>query len=309
MKKSLFKKPKTSKNIRKNTEKRKEPNEDPALESLVSDDEDYESVLNNEGFRRKRIKKASSAILSAQSEKKSDKIFDLKKKEIIESSVYQASRSSQLTNPKDMGATAINEIDTEHDRDALAVEKRAKTETKYNDSNEYRGMASYTKFTDKKESTLGSKARIGPARASSNIRVTCRFDYQPDICKDYKETGYCGYGDSCIFMHDRGNYKSSRQIDKEWEEEQRKLKEAELKQELEAISKKEDKKIPFACLICRSDFTRPVVTKCKHYFCEKCAMEHFKKSPKCFACGASTNGIFNVAKEIISQKKGDPENI
>lgn len=24
-----------------------------------------------------------------------------------------------------------------------------------------------------------------------------RFDYQPDICKDYKETGRCGYGDSC----------------------------------------------------------------------------------------------------------------
>jgi hypothetical protein len=26
-------------------------------------------------------------------------------------------------------------------------------------------------------------------------------------CKDYKETGRCGYGDSCKFMHDRGDYK------------------------------------------------------------------------------------------------------
>lgn len=35
---------------------------------------------------------------------------------------------------------------------------------------------------------------FGPKQASANIRVTCRFDYQPDICKDWKETGYCGYG-------------------------------------------------------------------------------------------------------------------
>ena len=34
----------------------------------------------------------------------------------------------------------------------------------------------------------------GPVRATEHIRISCRFDYQPDICKDYKETGYCGYG-------------------------------------------------------------------------------------------------------------------
>lgn len=32
----------------------------------------------------------------------------------------------------------------------------------------------------------------GPLRASTNVRMTVRIDYQPDICKDYKETGYCG---------------------------------------------------------------------------------------------------------------------
>ena len=31
-------------------------------------------------------------------------------------------------------------------------------------------------------------------RASANIRSTVRWDYQPDICKDYKETGFCGFG-------------------------------------------------------------------------------------------------------------------
>ncbi|KAK9147178.1 hypothetical protein Sjap_007081 [Stephania japonica] len=39
-------------------------------------------------------------------------------------------------------------------------------------------------------------------RESAHIRVFARFDYQPDIYKDYKETGYCGFGDSCKFMHE-----------------------------------------------------------------------------------------------------------
>ncbi len=45
----------------------------------------------------------------------------------------------------------------------------------------------------------------GPLRAPTNMRATVRWDYQPDICKDYKETGFCGYGDNCKFMHDRSD--------------------------------------------------------------------------------------------------------
>lgn len=59
--------------------------------------------------------------------------------------------------------------------------------------------------------------RQGPVRASQNIRVTTRWDYHPEICKDYKETGFCGFGDSCIFIHDRSDYKSGWEIDLEYE--------------------------------------------------------------------------------------------
>jgi RING finger protein 113A len=34
----------------------------------------------------------------------------------------------------------------------------------------------------------------------SNIRQITITDYQPDVCKDYKETGFCGFGDSCKFV-------------------------------------------------------------------------------------------------------------
>ncbi len=54
----------------------------------------------------------------------------------------------------------------------------------------------------------------GPLRGNAYVRVSARFDYQPDICKDYKETGYCSYGDTCKFLHDRGDYKSGWELDK-----------------------------------------------------------------------------------------------
>ena len=49
---------------------------------------------------------------------------------------------------------------------------------------------------------------------STFVRTTIRIDYQPDICKDYKETGFCSYGDSCKFLHDRGDYKAGWELDR-----------------------------------------------------------------------------------------------
>ncbi|XWS09193.1 hypothetical protein CRYUN_Cryun40dG0064800 [Craigia yunnanensis] len=43
----------------------------------------------------------------------------------------------------------------------------------------------------RREQTVASEkagGSHGPLRASAHIRVSARFDYQPDICKDYKET-------------------------------------------------------------------------------------------------------------------------
>lgn len=156
-----------------------------------------------------------------------------------------------------------------------------------------------------------SKMQVGPQRAPANIRVTARFDYQPDVCKDYKETGFCGYGDSCIFLHDRGDYKTGWQLEKEWEEAQRNKTQfgASDPNKYAVESDSDDEELPFACLICRQEFTDPVVTRCNHYFCEKCAMEHHKKSPKCFACGAATSGIFNTAKNMLQRLKQKKERL
>lgn len=206
-------------------------------------------------------------------------------------------------------ATRTQEIDTAHDRDAQAVIDRHMRavenglDDSANDDGLYKGMAGYKSHIQKGE-VSNSKIRVGPMRASANIRVTNRFDYQPDICKDYKETGFCGYGDSCIYMHDRGDYKAGWQLDQEWEAEQRAKKAAlieGLDPEAESSSD-EDDDVPFACLICREPFTRPVVTKCNHYFCEKCALKRYAKTPKCAACQTPTGGLFNAVPKDFLKK-------
>jgi hypothetical protein len=45
-------------------------------------------------------------------------------------------------------------------------------------------------------------------------RTTIRIDYQRDICKGYKDTGFCSYGDNCKVLDNRGDYKQSWQLDR-----------------------------------------------------------------------------------------------
>jgi len=155
----------------------------------------------------------------------------------------------------------------------------------------YRGQANYLKTITKRDGTgSDAKMKTGPIRATAHIRSVTLIDYQPDVCKPYKETGFCGYGDSCKFLHDRGDYLAGWQLD-QLDPDDGQVQEIEEEEEM----------LPFACLICKKEFTEPVVTKCGHYFCMKCAVDRFIKSPKCYACGAATNGIFNKAEKLLAK--------
>lgn len=155
----------------------------------------------------------------------------------------------------------------------------------------YHGKSGYLstihKPKDAKEDRYSMK---GPMRATANIRTITLVDYQPDVCKPYKETGFCGYGDSCKFLHDRGDYLAGWQLDQ-----------MDAEDGAAPVESEEEEMLPFACLICKKEFDEPVVTKCGHYFCMKCAVNRFIKSPKCYACGAATNGIFNKAEKLLAK--------
>ncbi|XP_043195309.1 E3 ubiquitin-protein ligase RNF113A-like isoform X1 [Amphibalanus amphitrite] len=220
---------------------------------------------------------------------------------------YRSKRTAAREGPNDMGATATVEIDTERDRDDQAIFERAMAVNKElegkADDKVYRGQANYAQYISKRDTPQGNASsggvRHGPIRAPSNIRSTVRWDYAPDICKDFKETGFCGFGDSCIFMHDRTDYKFGWQLEREMDNQTY----GACDNENYEISDDEDH-LPFRCFICRESFKDPIVTKCKHYFCEGCALKEYKKSKRCFVCGVQTHGVFNVAKELLDKLKG-----
>jgi RING finger protein 113A len=130
-------------------------------------------------------------------------------------------------------------------------------------------------------------------------------------------------------LHDRGDYKSGWQLEREWESEQTKKKkkmedsiagfgdedvkptEGEEDDDDKYAIDSDEEDLPFACFICREDFTNPVMTVCGHYFCAQCAMEGTKGTGnKCPICNKQTFGVFNRAHKLlkkIAAKKGITE--
>ena len=137
--------------------------------------------------------------------------------------------------PQDGGATRTLETEPETLTDARAIAERHEAAQKewFLESADtgadklYRGLNNYKDYIAKREGASTNKATAsGPLRQSQHVRMTNVVDYQPDVCKDYKETGYCGYGDSCKFMHDRGDYLSGWQIENQWQAQQKALAES-----------------------------------------------------------------------------------
>lgn len=315
-----------------------------------SDENSDTDLAENLKELKKKFNKRTSHLTQTTRIKKTDEEKDTTlSKDLFVG--FKADKNQKRTGPDDMGATATYELDTEFDRDTQATFERAKKlneelKTKSNDDKVYRGMNNYQQFYELKDTAQGNASSgivrsKGPIRAPTNLRATVRWDYQPDICKDYKETGYCGFGDSCKFMHDRSDYKHGWQLEADWEREQgimtktnpeyyyqerrknKRRRQGEEEPEEDdndddpnkyvikgAHSDDEDSDLPFKCIICRESFVNPIVTKCKHYFCEKCFIQHNKKSTKCFACNKQTQGIFHPANEIIkkmNQLKAKPD--
>ncbi|XP_065213297.1 E3 ubiquitin-protein ligase RNF113A [Planococcus citri] len=269
----------------------------------ASDEEsDDETVVVR---KEKKANYVNPLVQSSGSAKKVEVDNDNSSEDDSVVAMYKSKQTTESELPKDMGATATLEIETETDRDAQAIYE---TSLKINkelkgkeDDKIYRGAANYQQFYEKRDTALGNASsgmvRKGPIRAPANLRATVRWDYQPDICKDYKETGYCGFGDSCKFLHDRSDYKFGWQLERE---EMHQHDSDDDEPSSYEIHDEEDS-VPFKCFICRDSFTEPVVTKCGHYFCEKCALDNFKKSTRCYICNKQTNGVFTPAKKVIER--------
>ncbi|KAF4980274.1 hypothetical protein FZEAL_3686 [Fusarium zealandicum] len=278
-----------------------------------SDDSDYSTSEDESGQRVKRRKK--TAVVTASSKDTATGRQDLS------ATVYAADRNVPITSTND--ATKHTNWYDENSKDDLSAKNLlGSTRTAAKDTQPdgtYKGLANQTTFIQKNPDAP-NRAK-GPVKASTNVRTVTVMDFKPDICKDYKQTGHCGFGDACVFLHDRSDVKQGWQLDREWENVTKGKKnlggtvvasanrnqKEELGEDEAEIAMLE--KIPFACIICKESYREPIVTRCGHYFCEPCALKRYRKDPTCASCGTGTNGVFNSAKRLkkLLEKKKERE--
>ena len=290
----LFKK-RGAKNIRK-----RPPTPPPA----ASDSDSGYTSTEDEGRRVKRRKK--TAIVTASSNTASSKTLT----EDLTATKYAADRSAQISETND--ATKTSNWYDESGLNAKSLLGTARNRPTQSDkdaqpSNDgtYKGAAGYQSFIQKNPNA--PTRTVGPVKAPTNIRTITVTDFAPDVCKDYKQTGFCGFGDSCKFLHAREDYKQGWELDRDWEKVgDNKGKRGPGGKAVKSLAEAEDSEeedaalegIPFACILCKKNYTNPIITKCGHYFCEACALQRYRKNPSCAACGAGTGGVFNGAKNL-----------
>ena len=282
----------------------------------ASDSSEYSSE-DEDGRRVKRRRKAAVVSASSRVKNSSSGIQDFSVSKFVADRSAQINHTSDATKQTDWYEEGTQkEIDS---KPRLSNSIALEVEQNIQDDGTYKGNSEYKSFIQKNLNAASKK--VGPMKAPTNVRVNTEFDYKPDICKDYKQTGFCGYGDGCRFLHAREDVKQGWQLDREWENVTKGKKVtggitvSSRKQSVEFDEDEDEKEaaalegIPFACIICKESYKAPIVTKCGHYFCEACALKRFKKTPNCAACGSGTGGVFNGAKNLkkLLEKKKERE--
>ncbi|RDW62101.1 hypothetical protein BP6252_11534 [Coleophoma cylindrospora] len=260
----------------------------------------YSSSEDESGQRIKRRKK-NTGVVTASSRNNASSNTE------VGATTFTAERNTTIKSVND--ATKQSNWYDENATDALSSKNllgstRAAPSSGAPDGT-YKGLANATNFIQKNPDAPTKV--IGPIKAATNIRTITVTDFAPDVCKDYKQTGFCGFGDNCKYLHAREDYKQGWQLDREWENVSKGKKISGTKvasANRNAAEEDEDEDdaalegIPFACIICKEKYKDPIVTKCGHYFCESCALRRYRKDPSCEACGSGTGGVFNVAKNL-----------
>lgn len=88
---------------------------------------------------------------------------------------------------------------------------------------------------------------------------------QKVICKTFQETGYCGYGETCKYMHER------------------------TLNNVDFFSFNEN-----VCGICKKPPKEEVITLCCHSFCSDCVIMKCETKNICELCNKKTHGKFWV---------------
>lgn len=288
---ALFKK-RTNKN---KSSIRKRPATPPPADS---DDDDYSSSEDEAGHKIKRRKRNTGTVTASSKQTASTTEITPAAHAASRAGITSANDATKTTEWFDDQGPSLSS------KQLLGSTRALPTAP----DGTYKGLAAQKQTTFIQRNPDAPNRSIGPIKAPSNIRTITVTDFAPDVCKDYKTTGFCGFGDNCKYLHAREDYKAGWQLDKEWETVTKGKKNIGgttvaragrgTGEEEEEDDDAELEGVPFACIICREGYKHPIVTRCGHYFCEACALGRYRKDPSCAACGSGTGGVFNVAKGL-----------
>lgn len=170
---TLFKKRRTA--GESNTRKRKVT---PPSEN--DDDDSYDSASDNEAGQGTKRRKKGAGIVSASTASVINKSTTNIE---ISTSTFANHHSAAITSSND----ATKQLNCFDEQD----EKSWPGKTYVASPNRTcKGLANQTSFIQKIPNAPILKS-TGPQKAATNVRTTILTDYAPDLCKDWKQTGYC----------------------------------------------------------------------------------------------------------------------
>lgn len=151
-------------------------------------DSDFTSSDDDEGRRIKRRRK--NATVTASSASNNATAAALRKAD-DDSAVYAA--AAPLVSSND-ATKQSNWYDETEDKSLSAKELLGKTRPSTNTApsadGTYRGTGNYQSFVRKNPDA--PTKQFGPTKASTNVRTITITDMAPDVCVDYKKSGFCG---------------------------------------------------------------------------------------------------------------------
>ena len=147
-----------------------------------SEDEDnsYDSASDNEAGQGIKRRKKGAGIISASSANNVNKSTTNIK---LSASTLAADRSAAITSSND----AIKQLNWFDEQDEKSWPGKTGAATP---NRTYKDLANQTSFIQKNSNAPTPKS-IGPQKAPTNVRITTLTDYAPDVCKDWRQTGYC----------------------------------------------------------------------------------------------------------------------
>lgn len=152
----------------------------------ANSDSDFSSSEDEAGHRIKRRKKTATVTASSRG--------NVSKAQDLSATTFAADRSAPISTGND--ATKASNWYEEDSKDALSAKNllgttRAAVQNDAAADGTYKGLANQTSFIQKRPDA--PSRTVGPVKAATNIRTITITDFAPDVCKDYKQTGFVSY--------------------------------------------------------------------------------------------------------------------